>query len=148
MELILLQDVAGLGLQYDLVTVKNGYGRNYLIPKKLAAVANKASKAMAAERMKVLQLKEERMLHEIEDLVGRIKEKPIIVGAKTGTTEKIFGAVTNVQLAEAIKRQTGIDIDRRKIEIVEEVKTLGLYTAQLNFIGGRHYTIEFEVVAE
>ncbi|HMS53746.1 MAG TPA: 50S ribosomal protein L9, partial [Chitinophagales bacterium] len=83
MELILLQDVAGLGLQYDLVTVKNGYGRNYLIPKKLAAVANKASKAMAVGRMKGLQLKEEGMLHENEDLVGRIKEKPIIVGAKT-----------------------------------------------------------------
>lgn len=148
MELILLQDVQGLGTQFSTVNVKPGYGRNYLLPQKMAIIANKANKAMAAEKMKQLTRKRERMVAEIETLVARLKVRPIQVGAKVGTTDKIFGSVTNVQLAEAIKAQTGIEIDRRKLSISDDVKTLGNYTATVDFGDGLHYDITFEVVAE
>ncbi len=148
MELILLQDVEGLGTQFSTVTVKPGYGRNYLLPQKKAILANKASKAMAAEKMKHLSRKRDRLIAEIEGLVAKLKMRPIQVGAKVGTTEKIFGSVTNVQLAEAIKAQTGLDIDRRKLSIPDEVKTLGNYVAVVDFGEGMHYEIAFEVIAE
>ncbi|HRI28984.1 MAG TPA: 50S ribosomal protein L9 [Chitinophagales bacterium] len=148
MEIILIQDVEGLGYQYDTVKVKDGYGRNYLIPKKLAVVANRTNKGIIAERVRQTRAKEDKMVHKIEDMVERIKQNPIKVGAKVGTTEKIFGSVTNVQLADAIKQQTGIEIDRRKLTILEDVKTLGSYQASLYFREDLKYTIDFEVVAE
>jgi large subunit ribosomal protein L9 len=92
--------------------------------------------------------KEEKVIHKIEAMAERIKLNPIKVGAKVGTTEKIFGSVTNVQLAEAIKQQTGIEVDRRKLTIDEDVKTLGAYQATLYFREDLKYVIDFEVVAE
>jgi len=148
MQVILLQDVERLGEQFQTVTVKGGYGRNFLIPKKMAVVANKANTAIYAERLKQINAKENRLIQEIETLVERLKFAPIKVGAKVGTTDKIFGSVTNVQLADAIKRQTGIAIDRRKITIPDEVKTLGNYSAKVRFRDDLKYEIEFEVVAE
>ncbi len=148
MEIILLKDVAGLGSRFDKVTVKNGYGRNYLIPKKMAVIANRANSAKLAERMRQIQAKEERILAEIEQLIERIKANPIQVGAKVGTTDKIFGSVTNVQLAEAIKKQTGVELDRRKLSINEEVKTLGTYKATISFREGAVYEFDFDVVSE
>lgn len=148
MEIILLQDVANLGQQFDTVTVKDGYGRNYLIPQKLALLANRANKNAMAERVKQIKIKEARAIKEIEKLVERLKIRPIQVGAKVGTTDKIFGSVTNVQLADAIKQQTGIDIDRRRISIPDDVKTLGTYVANVDFGEQMKYDITFEVIAE
>lgn len=148
MEIILLQDVANLGQQFDTVTVKDGYGRNYLIPQKLALLANRANKNATAERVKQIKIKEARAIKEIEKLVERLKIRPIQVGAKVGTTDKIFGSVTNVQLADAIKQQTGIDIDRRRISIPDDVKTLGTYVANVDFGEQMKYDITFEVIAE
>ena len=148
MEIILIQDVKGLGNQYDTVKVKDGYGRNYLIPQKFAIIANRANKAIVAERIKQSRSKEEKMMGQIEAMVERIKLNPIKVGAKVGTTEKIFGSVTNVQLAEAIKQQTGIEIYRRKLTISDDVKTLGTYQAMLYFGEDLKYMIDFEVVSE
>lgn len=148
MEIILIEDVQGLGDQYATVKVKDGYGRNYLIPQKLAIVANRANKAVVAERMRQSRSKEDKIIHKIDAMVERIKLNPIQVGAKIGTTEKIFGSVTNVQLAEAIKLQTGIEVDRRKLTITDEVKTLGSYQAILYFREDLKYVIDFEVVSE
>ncbi len=148
MEIILIQDVDGLGDQYATVKVKDGYGRNFLIPQKLGLIANRANKAIVAERMRQTRSKEEKVIHKIEAMAERIKLNPIKVGAKVGTTEKIFGSVTNVQLAEAIKQQTGIEVDRRKLTIDEDVKTLGSYQAVLYFREDLKYVIDFEVVAE
>ncbi len=148
MQVILLKDIEGLGYEYDEVTVKGGYGRNFLIPKRMAVVANRANRNKVAELMKQITSKERRYLAEIESVIERIKARPIQVGAKVGTTEKIFGSVTNVQLADAIKKQTGVEVDRRKITIPEEVKTLGTYTANIRFSEENNYDIEFEVIAE
>ena len=148
MQVILLKDVEGLGIEYDEVTVKGGYGRNFLIPKRMAVVANRANRNKIAELIKQIRSKEQRYIHEIESLIERIKARPIQVGAKVGTTDKIFGSVTNVQLADAIKRQTGVEIDRRKITLPEEVKTIGAYKAIIRFSEENKYDIDFEVVAE
>ena len=148
MELILLQDVKGLGEQYQTVTVKPGYGRNYLIPQGFATLANRASKAQVAQKIKQSQTREEKMRSEMETMVGRIRNNPIRVGAKVGATDKIFGSVTNVQLAEAIREQTGVEVNRRKIEIPEDIKTLGSYKAHIRFSETFQYDIDFEVVAD
>jgi large subunit ribosomal protein L9 len=148
MEIILLQDVKGLGEQFETVTVKPGYGRNYLIPQKMAVIANRPNKAVVAERAKQIKAKEARLLQEIETVVDRIKLNPIKIGAKVGATDKIFGSVTNVQMSEAIKQQAGVEIDRRRIQLPDEIKTLGEYTATLNFGENLKYDIAFEVVAE
>ncbi len=148
MNVILLKDVTGLGKQFETVTVKNGYGRNYLIPKKLAVIANKANLSTVGAKLRQMQERENRAIEAIQQLAEKVKASPIRVGAKVGTTEKIFGSVTNVQLAEAIKRQTGVEIDRRKIVIPEEVKTLGVYKAIIDFREDIKQEIEFEVVPE
>lgn len=148
MEIILLQDVKGLGEQFDTVKVKPGYGRNFLIPQKLAVIANRPNKAIVTERAKQIRIKEARVLQGIESVVERIKLNPIKIGAKVGATDKIFGSVTNVQMSEAIKLQAGVDIDRRRIQLPDEIKTLGAYTAVLNFGDNMKYDIAFEVIAE
>ena len=148
MEIILLKDVQGLGSQFDTVTVKNGYGRNFLIPKKLGIIANRANKAVVGAKLNQINSKAAKALAAIEELVEKIKGTTLKVGAKVGTTEKIFGSVTNIQLADAIKRQTGIEIDRRKIVITEDIKTLGTYKAIIDFREDVKTEIAFEVVAE
>ena len=148
MEIILLQDVKGLGEQFQTVVVKPGYARNYLIPQKMAVIANRANKSTVAERAKQIQIKEMRILQGIEAVIERIKQNPLKIGAKVGATDKIFGSVTNVQLADAIKQQAGIEIDRRRITIPDDVKVLGEYAAVVDFGEGRRYEVAFEVVAE
>lgn len=148
MNIILLQDIDNLGGKFETVTVKPGYGRNYLIPKGMAIVANKTNSNMAAERLKQVQRKKDRELDDIRALVAQLGSSAIKVGAKVGTTGKIFGSVTNVQLAEAIKKTTGVDVDRRKITIADEVKTLGTYQAKIDFHRDLKHEMEFEVVAE
>lgn len=148
MEVILLEDVEKLGYRFDTVSVKGGYGRNYLLPKKLAIVANSANKASIGERIRQIKMKEDRLLAKIEEVVAKINNATLQIGAKVGTTDKIFGSVTNLQLAEVIKRETGVDLDRRKISINEEVKTLGTYTATIEFGQEVKQDVEFEVVSE
>lgn len=148
MDIILLQDVEGLGKKFETVTVKNGYGRNYLIPQKKAVIANKMNKSTVGERLRQINAKAQKAFEAIKQLAEKIKSQPITVGAKTGSTDKIFGSVTNVQLADAIKRQAGVEVDRRKITIVDEVKTLGTYKAVIHLREDLKQEINFEVVAE
>ncbi len=148
MEVILIQDVDNLGATNEVVKVKNGYARNYLLPRQLAVENSPSNKKQLEERMKQVRKKEERMLAEINSVIAKLKEAPLKVGAKTGTSGKIFGSVTSLQLSRAIREQRGYEIDRKKIHIVDEVKELGTYKANIDFGNGQGTEVEFEVVAE
>ncbi|UAY52761.1 50S ribosomal protein L9 [Ferruginibacter albus] len=148
MQVILIQDVNNLGGANELVTVKNGYGRNYLIPQKLAVEANPSSLKQLEERVKQQKKKEAKLLAEINDVIAKLQEGPLKIGAKTGTSGKIFGSVTSVQIARAIREQKGYEIDRRRIHIVDDVKELGTFKAKIDFSNGIETLLDFDVVAE
>ena len=148
MQVILIQDVNNLGGINELVSVKNGYARNYLIPKKLAVEASPANLKSLEERMKQLAKKEAKLLAEINSVIDVLKNGALTIGAKTGTSGKIFGSVTSVQIARAIREQKGYEIDRRRIHILDDVKELGTFKAKIDFGNGHETEVEFEVVAE
>jgi large subunit ribosomal protein L9 len=148
MEIILIQDVDNLGAAHEKVSVKNGYARNYLIPRKLAVEANPSNLKQLDERVKQLKKKEAKLMAEINKVIDVLKASPLKIGAKTGTSGKIFGSVTSVQIARAIRDQKGYEIDRRRIQIIDEVKELGTYKAKIDFGSGNETEVEFEVSAE
>jgi large subunit ribosomal protein L9 len=148
MDIILIQDVDNLGGKNELVKVRNGYARNFLIPRGLAVEANPSNRKQLDERMKVAKKKEDQMLAQINNVVAKLQEGPLRVGAKTGTSGKIFGSVTALQISRAIRDQKGYEIDRKKIHITDDVKELGTYKASIDFGNGQHADVEFEVVAE
>jgi large subunit ribosomal protein L9 len=146
MQVILIQDVDNLGGKNELVTVKNGYARNFLIPQKFAVEASPSNMKQLEEKLKVKAKKEAVMLAEINKVIEVLKSSPVKVGAKTGTSGKIFGAVTSLQITRAIRDQKGYEIDRKRITIVDDVKELGTYKATIDFGNGNNTEIEFEVV--
>ncbi len=148
MQVILIQDIDNLGAANELVTVKNGYARNFLIPRKYAVEANPSNKKQLDERMKVQKKKEDAMLAEANKVINVLKESPLKIGAKTGTSGKIFGSVTSLQIARAIRDQKGYQIDRKRISIADDVKELGTYKANIDFGNGNNTEVEFEVVGE
>ena len=148
MEIILIQDVDNLGAKNEVVKVRNGYARNYLLPRQLAVENSPSNKKQLEERMKQVKKKEDKMLAEINNVIAKLKEAPLKVGAKTGTSGKIFGSVTSLQISRAIREQKGYEIDRKKIHITDEVKELGTYKASIDFGNGQHAEVSFEVVAE
>ena len=148
MQVILIQDVNNLGGMHELVSVKNGYARNYLIPQKMAVEASPGNMKMLEEKRKVKARKEEKLMGEINEVISKLKESPVKVGAKVGTSGKIFGSVTAVQLSRAIREQKGYEIDRRRITIIDEVKEPGVFKASVDFGNGNTTELEFEVVAE
>ena len=148
MQVILIQDVNNLGGANELVTVKNGYGRNFLIPSKLAIEASPSNLKQREEKVKQQAKKEAKLLAELNIVIATLTSGPLKIGAKTGTTGKIFGSVTSVQIARAIKEQKGYEIDRRRIHIIDDVKELGTYKAKIDFGNGSETEVEFEVVAE
>jgi large subunit ribosomal protein L9 len=148
MQVILIQDVNNLGGANELVTVKNGYGRNFLIPSKLAIEASPSNLKQREEKVKQQVKKEAKLLAEINSVIATLTNGPLKVGAKTGTTGKIFGSVTSVQIARAIKEQKGYEIDRKRISISEEVKEIGTHKASIDFGNANIIEIEFEVVGE
>jgi len=148
MQVILIQDVNNLGGANELVTVKNGYGSNYLIPKKFAVEANPGNLKQLNEKMKQQAKKEAKLMAEIKSVIAVLNDGALKIGAKTGTSGKIFGSVTSVQIARAIKEQKGYEIDRRRIHILDEVKELGVFKAKIDFGHGNETEVEFEVVAE
>lgn len=148
MDIILIQDVDNLGGRNELIKVKNGYARNFLIPRGLAVEASSSNKKQMDERLKVAKKKEDQMLAQINSVISKLNEAPLKIGAKTGTSGKIFGSVTSLQLSRAIRDQKGYEIDRKKIHITDEVKELGSYKASIDFGNGQHADVAFEVVAE
>jgi large subunit ribosomal protein L9 len=148
MDIILIKDVDNLGGVNEVVKVKNGYARNFLIPRKLAVECSPSNMKQLEERLKQVRKKEELMLAEIKSVIAKLNEGPFKISAKTGTSGKIFGSITALQISRAIREQRGYEIDRRKITMPEEVKELGTYKASIDFGNGKHADVEFELVAE
>ena len=148
MQVILIQDVNNLGGVNEVVNVKNGYARNFLIPRKMAVEASPTNMQQLNERLKQQQKKEAKMLAEINLVIGKLTETAVKVGVKVGASGKIFGSVTNVQVSRAIRDQKGYEIDRRKIHITDEIKEPGSYKAKVDFGSGHETEVELEVVAE
>jgi large subunit ribosomal protein L9 len=148
MQVILIKDVNNLGGANELVTVKNGYGRNFLIPQKFAVEASPSNLKQLDEKMKQLAKKEAKLLAEVNSVIAVLKDGALKIGAKTGTSGKIFGSVTSVQVARAIREQKGYEIDRRRITIVDEIKELGSYKANVDFGNGNETEVELEITAE
>ena len=148
MEIILIQDVDNLGGANEVVKVRNGYARNFLIPQKFAVEASPSNLKQLAEKRKQIEKKEQKMLSAINEVIAKLKEGALKIGAKSGTSGKIFGSVTSLQLARAIREQKGYEIDRKKITLPDEVKELGAYKATIDFGNGHSTELDFEVVAE
>jgi len=148
MEIILLQDVNKLGQKDDLVKVKAGYGRNFLIPRGYAVAATPSAKKMHAENLRQRAHKEEKIKAEAQELAGRMADLKLVVGAKTSTSGKIFGSVNTIQIAEALKEK-GFDIDRKSISLPEDqIKEVGKYKASVKLHREVKVQVEFEIVAE
>lgn len=148
MEVILLQDIALLGSKDDVVTVKNGYGRNYLIPQKLAIVATESAKKVLAENTKQRAHKQAKLKELALGVAEKLQTVQLVIGAKTSSTGKIFGSVNTIMLAEAINAK-GFEIDRKQILISEDsVKEVGNYTAKIKLHKEVIVELGFEVVSE
>ncbi|WP_299991754.1 50S ribosomal protein L9 [uncultured Pontibacter sp.] len=147
MEVILKDDVKHLGYKNDIVTVKPGYGRNYLIPQGLAVLADKTNKKVLEENMRQAAHKVEKIKNDAQELANSIGDITLEIPTKVGETGKIFGSVTTNQIAEALKAK-GHDVDRKRISFNQEVKTAGEYTASLNLHKEVKHQIRFNVVAE
>jgi large subunit ribosomal protein L9 len=148
MQIILIKDMDNLGAAQEVVNVRPGYARNYLIPQKFAIEASPSNLKIAAEKEKVKAKKEAVLLGEIAKVTDVLKSSPVKVGAKTGTSGKIFGSVTPIQIARAIREQKGYEIDRKRIAIVEEVKEVGTFKATIDFGNANIIEIDFEVIGE
>jgi large subunit ribosomal protein L9 len=147
MEVILKQDVAGLGYKNDTVKVKPGYGNNYLIPNGYALIANEANKRLVSENVRQAAHKAAKIKQDAESLAAKIGELTIEVGTKAGESGKIFGAVTALQIADALKAK-GFDIDRKKVVLKETPKQIGTYSATLDLHKEVKHEIQIKVVAE
>jgi len=149
MEIILKKEITGVGYKNDLVTVKDGYARNYLIPKGIAIIATPANKKMLAETKKQQAYKEEKIRKEAEALATVLEGLELNVGVKAGTSGKIFGSVNTIMIANAIQEAKQVEIDRKKIVIDEEhIKEVGKYTAKIKLHKDIVVEIALDVVAE
>ena len=146
MKIILTQDVKNLGHKDDVVVVKDGYGRNYLIPKGMAKLATDGAMKMLAEDIRQRAFKVEKLRKDAEQISAKLNGASVTVKTKAGASGKIFGSVTGLQIANALKDQ-GYDVDRRKIA-VDDIKNLGTYTADINLFKDITASITVEVVAE
>jgi large subunit ribosomal protein L9 len=147
MEIILKQDVSGLGYKNDVVKVKAGYGRNYLIPQGMALIANPSNKKVVQENIRQAAHKAAKMKQDAEALASKIGDLTIDLGTKAGESGKIFGAITALQVSDALKAK-GLDVDRRKITFKEQPKQLGTYAATIDLHKDVKHEIKINVVAE
>ena len=147
MEVILKQDMPGVGYKYDTVKVKAGYGRNFLIPQGIAILANNSNRKMVDENIRQASHKAEKLKNDALSIAEKIQALTIELGAKTGESGKIFGAVTSLQLAEIFSSK-GFDIDRRRIKFSSDIKTTGDYTASVELHRDVIAEVNFKVVAE
>ena len=146
MEIILLTDIANLGHKDDIVDVKQGYGRNYLIPQGYAILATPSARKVVAENVRQRAHKEAKLKAEAEEIAAQLAEVKLTIGAKTSSTGKIFGSVNSIMISESLKEK-GFDIDRKKI-VLKDVKEVGTYTALIKLHREVKVDVEFEVVSE
>ena len=148
MDVILLKDIDKLGYKHDVVTVKNGFGRNYLIPQGVAVIANPSNRKKLESILAEEDAKEAARLEEYKEIAEKLGNVTLKIGVKSGTSGKIFGSVTNVQIAQALIDQHEIDILRKKIQMPEDIKEIGTYTATLNLHKELTANVDFELVKE
>ncbi|AKQ46097.1 50S ribosomal protein L9 [Rufibacter radiotolerans] len=146
MEVILKDDVKGVGYKNDIVTVKPGYGRNYLIPQGLAEMATSSARKVVSENIRQAAHKAEKIQKDAQEIANRIGDTVLEIPAKAGESGKIFGAVTTLQVSEALKA-LGYEVDRKRIDFDQEVKSLGEYTATINLHKEVKHQVRFNVVA-
>jgi len=147
MEVILKQDVKNLGDKDDVVNVKPGYGRNYLLPKGFAILATPSARKVLAENLKQAQFKQEKIRKDADAIAARLEGVKLNIGAKAGESGKIFGAINTIQIADALKKE-GFDVDRRRITFDQEPKFVGDYIANINLHKEVKVQVPFSVVAE
>lgn len=146
MEVILKQDMPGLGYKYDTVKVKAGYGRNFLIPRGFAILANTSNRKMIDENIRQASHKAEKLKNDATALAEQIEGLTLEIGAKAGESGKIFGAVTTLQLSDALTEK-GFTVDRRRISFKSEVKTVGEFEAEAELHKEVKATVKFKVIA-
>jgi large subunit ribosomal protein L9 len=147
MEVILKQDIKNLGEKDDIVNVKPGYGRNFLIPQGFAQLATPSARKVLAENIKQAQFKQEKIRKDADAIAAKLEGVKLSIGAKAGESGKIFGAINTIQVADALKKQ-GFEVDRRRITFETEPKMVGEYVANLNLHKEVKVQVPFEVVAE
>jgi large subunit ribosomal protein L9 len=147
MEVILKQDIKNLGEKDDVVNVKAGYGRNFLIPQGFALLATVSARKVLAENLKQAQFKQEKIRKDADAIAARLEGITLSIGAKAGETGKIFGSINTIQIADALKKE-GFEVDRRRITFDAEPKFVGDYTANLNLHKEVKVKVPFTVVAE
>lgn len=147
MKVILKQDIKSLGYKDDVVSVKNGYANNFLLPQGMAVVANESNIKVLEENLRQASFKQEKIKQDAEGLAGKMNGITLKIGAKAGANDKIFGSITPLQISQLLKNE-GYEVDRRKIVIDQDIKTLGSYTATVNLHREISVTVNLEVVAE
>ncbi|MGB4398481.1 MAG: 50S ribosomal protein L9 [Daejeonella sp.] len=147
MELILKQDIKNLGEKDDVVKVKPGFGRNFLIPKGYATLATESAKKVLAENLKQAAFKQDKIKKDADAIASKLEGVKLSIGAKAGESGKIFGSVNTIQIADALKKE-GFEVDRRRITFETEPKFVGEYIANLNLHKEVKVKVPFEVVAE
>ncbi len=149
MEIILKQDINNLGYKDDIVDVKPGYGRNYLIPQGMAILATERNRKILAEEMRQRAHKEEKIKNEAIDKAKALEGLKLRIPAKAAATGKIFGSVNNIMIANAIKEACNLDVDRKQIVLNEDsVKEVGEYKAKVKLHKEVQVEVDFEVYAE
>ncbi len=148
MEIILLKDIDKVGDKHTIVTVKNGYARNYLIPQKLALIANTTNRKRLADLERQEEAKEAKMVGVYEEMAKKLEGQTLKIGAKAGASGKIFGSVTSVQIVAALKEQFDVEILRKKVLLPEEIKNIGSYEMTLRLHADVQPKMAFEVVEE
>ncbi len=148
MEIILLKNMDNLGYKHDIIAVKNGYGRNFLIPQGLGVIANADNR----KKLDSLVAKEEAVqaakVGEYKEMAAKLEGQTLKIAVKAGTSGKIFGSVTSVQIVNALRDQLGIDVERRRVEMPAEIKEMGTYNATVNFHKDVSGTIDFELIKD
>ena len=147
MQVILTQDVKNLGEKDDVVSVKPGFDRNYLIPQGHAILATESARKVLAENIKQAQFKQEKIKKDADAIAARLVDVKLTIGAKAGESGKIFGAVNTIQVSDALKK-LGFEVDRRRITFETDVKFVGDYIANLNLHKEVKVQVPFAVVAE
>ena len=149
MEIILIQDVQNLGYKDDIITVKDGYANNYLLPQGYALMATPSNRKVLAENIRQRAFKEDKIRKDAEALLSKLNDVTVKIAAKAGANGQIFGSVNNIQVAEAIKAQLDMDIDRRKIFVDgDKIKEIGNYTATIGIYKDIKAEIKLDVFAE
>ena len=148
MKVILTQSIKGVGHADDMINVSDGYARNYLFPRKLALPANEINLKQVEKRKQAEEARGEKALGESKDLAEQINEAQITVKGKVGAGTKLYGSITHADIADALEQQTGIKIDKRKIEMEEPIKSLGAYEVPIRLHKDAVAHLKVEVVGE